>query len=182
MKKFKTLVKFWHTEVIGVNKKFSIFRLITRARNKPGLKYVFWWRLANYLYLNGWKKSAYYIHNRIKAKYACDIMLGARIEKGLSIAHHVGVVVSKRVIAGENLKLTQNCVIGCAGKCNDGNIIIGDNFYLGSNSCVIGDNITIGNNVTVGAMTFVNKSVPDNCTVITEKISRTISINHEAIN
>jgi serine O-acetyltransferase len=179
MKTFKTLIHYWHVEIIGVNKKFSFIRLFTRTRNKPGLKYVLWWRLANFLYINNWRKTAFFIHGRIKAKYACDIMLGANIAEGLSIAHHVGVVVSKRVVAGRNLKLTQNCVIGCAGKCNDGKIIIGDNFYLGSNSCIIGDNIIIGNNVTVGAMSFINKSIPDNCTVFTEKTSRIISIHNE---
>ncbi|ELY3759136.1 serine acetyltransferase [Cronobacter universalis] len=67
------------------------------------------------------------------------------------------------------MKLTQNCVIGNSGKGGAGKIIIGDNFYLGSNSCVIGDALSIGDNVTVGAMSFINKDIPDNCQVYTRK-------------
>lgn len=163
------LIKYWHVEVIGVEKKPTYIRLFSRMRNKPNLKFVFWWRLANHLYLTGWKKIAYRIHNNIKSKYSCDIMLGAQIAPGLTIAHHVGIVVSKRVIAGHNMKLTQNCVIGCSGKGLPGKIIIGDNFVLGSNSCVIGDSMVIGDNVTVGAMSFVNKDIPDNHTVFNKK-------------
>lgn len=171
---FKQLLTYWHVEVIGLNKPFSYVRLYTRLKNKPGLKYVFWWRFANHLFARGHKKTAYRIHNRIKKNFGCDIMLGATIGEGLTIAHHVGVVVTKRVIAGKNMKLTQNCVIGSVGKNDDGKILIGDNFYLGSNSCVIGDDITIGNNATVGAMSFVNKDIGDNCTVYSEKTTKLI--------
>ncbi|QGF29578.1 serine acetyltransferase (plasmid) [Pantoea eucalypti] len=167
--KYAQLKRFWHVEVIGIEKKFSWFRLATRLRNKPGLKFIFWWRLASFLYENGYRRIAYRIHSRIKGRFACDIMLGAKIGEGLSIAHHVGVVVTKRVVAGRNMRLTQNSVIGNSGKGKDGSILIGDNFFLGSNSCVIADNLVIGNNVTVGAMSFINKDIPDNSTVYTRK-------------
>lgn len=170
----KNLLNFWHVEIIGENKKFSFFRLYTRMRNKPGLKYIFWWRLANYLYSKGYKRIAYKIHSRLKREFACDIMLGAEIGEGLTIAHHVGVVITKRVVIGKNMKLTQNCVIGRTGKEGESKITIGDNFYMGSNSCIIGDNLSIGNNVTVGAMSFINKDIPDNCTVYTKKTNKTI--------
>jgi len=180
-KSLRQLLRYWHVEVTGVNKPFSVWRLYTRMKNKPGLKYVFWWRLANHLYANGHKRMAYRIHNRIKKNFGCDIMLGATIGEGLTIAHHVGVVVTKRVVAGKNMKLTQNCVIGSVGKNEQGKIIIGDNFFLGSNSCVIGDALYIGNNVTVGAMSFVNKDVADNCTLYTQKSTRLIEkINAKA--
>ena len=167
---YKQLLRYWHVEVIGLNKSFSYLRLFTRMKNKPGLKYVFWWRLANHLYANGYKSTANFIHSRIKKKFGCDVMLGATIDEGLTIAHHVGVVVTKRVVAGKNMKLTQNCVIGNSGRGEEGKIIIGDDFYLGSNSCVIGDALIIGHNVTVGAMSFVNKDIADNRTVYTSQV------------
>ncbi|WP_054178889.1 hypothetical protein [Trabulsiella odontotermitis] len=172
--KFSQLKRFWHVEVIGLDKKFSVLRLMSRLRNKPGLKYVFWWRLASYLYENGHRRMAYRVHSRIKSQFACDIMLGANIGEGLTIAHHVGVVVSKRVVAGRNMKLTQNSVIGNSGKGESGKIEIGNNFFLGSNSCVIGDKLKIGDNVTVGAMSFVNKNLPDNCRVYTRKTTEIV--------
>ncbi|EBQ5022487.1 serine acetyltransferase, partial [Salmonella enterica subsp. enterica serovar Cerro] len=49
----------------------------------------------------------------------------------------------------------------------------------GANTCIIGS-ITIGNNVTIGAMSFVNKSIPANSIYITKKTSEVIPvINHK---
>ncbi|MBY5118083.1 serine O-acetyltransferase [Enterobacter cloacae] len=175
--KFSQLKRFWHVEIIGLEKNFSFLRLMTRLRNKPGLKYVFWWRLASYLYENGHRRMAYRVHSRIKSKFACDIMLGATIGEGLTIAHHIGIVVTKRVHAGKNMKLTQNSVIGSSGKGTQGKIVIGNNFYLGSNSCIIGDDLKIGDNVTIGAMTFINKDLPDNCRVYTKKVTEIVSVS-----
>lgn len=166
---FSQLKRFWHVEVIGTQKAFSWWRLRSRMRNKPGLKFVFWWRLASYLYENGHRSLAKRIHSRLKAKFSCDIMLGAQIGEGLTIAHHVGIVVTKRLIAGKNMQLKQNSVIGAACKSEEGDIVIGDNFFLGTNSCVIGDSLHIGDNVTVGAMTFLNKDVPSGARVFTKK-------------
>lgn len=173
---FAELKRFWHVEIVGTEKRFSWLRMASRLRNKPGLKYVFWWRLASYLYERGNKRLAYRIHSKIKARFACDIMLGATIGEGLSIAHHVGVVVTKRVVAGRNMKLTQNSVIGSSGKGGKGKIVIGDNFFLGSNSCIIGDALEIGDNVTVGAMSFVNKNLPSDCRVFTRKSTDIVTV------
>lgn len=173
MSSIKDLFNFWHVEIIGENKKFSFLRMYSRIRNKPALRFLFWWRLANHLYIKGYKKIAYRIHSKLKRDYSCDIMLGATIGPGMTIAHHVGVVITKRVVAGKNMKLTQNCVIGSVGK-KEGKIIIGDNFYMGSNSCIIADELHIGDNVTLGAMSFINKNIPDNCTVYTEKKNNVI--------
>lgn len=173
---FTELKRFWHVEIIGTEKKFSWLRMASRLRNKPGLKYVFWWRLASYLFERGNKRLAHRIHSKIKARFACDIMLGAEIGEGLTIAHHVGVVVTKRVVAGRNMKLTQNSVIGSSGKGGRGKIVIGDNFYLGSNSCIIGDALEIGDNVTVGAMSFVNKNLPSDCRVFTRKSTEIVTV------
>ncbi|MEG6448509.1 serine acetyltransferase, partial [Enterobacter cloacae] len=87
------------------------------------------------------------------------------------------IVVTKRVHAGKNMKLTQNSVIGSSGKGTQGKIVIGNNFYLGSNSCIIGDDLKIGDNVTIGAMTFINKDLPDNCRVYTKKVTEIVSVS-----
>lgn len=43
--------------------------------------------------------------------------------------------------------------------------IIGNDVYIGAGSKVFGE-IVIGNNVIIGANSVVNKSIPDNCTVV----------------
>ena len=46
--------------------------------------------------------------------------------------------------------------------------MIGNNVYIAKGSIVMGG-ITIGNNVTIGAMSFINRDIPDNTVVYTEK-------------
>ena len=55
-------------------------------------------------------------------------------------------------------------------------IIMGDKVYIGANSIILGGEIKIDNNVKIGAMSFVNNDIPDNCTVYTQKIN-TIILN-----
>jgi serine acetyltransferase len=64
--------------------------------------------------------------------------------------------------------LRQNVTIGARNDTDEGYTVIGDNAEFGANSCIIGD-ITIGNNVTIGAMSLINKNVPDNHTVYNSK-------------
>lgn len=54
--------------------------------------------------------------------------------------------------------------------------VIGDNVDIGAHSCIIGD-INIGHNVTIGAMTFVNKDVPDN-SIIYNPVTSVIKPNN----
>ena len=43
--------------------------------------------------------------------------------------------------------------------------VIGDDVYIGAGSVIFG-NITIGNNVIIGSNSLINKSIPDNVTVV----------------
>ena len=43
--------------------------------------------------------------------------------------------------------------------------VIGNDVYVGTGSVIFGE-ITIGNNVIIGSNTLVNKSIPDNTTVV----------------
>ena len=55
--------------------------------------------------------------------------------------------------------------------------IIGDNVWICPN-CVVFGGINIGNNVVIGAGTILNKSVPDNCTVVGNPV-RIVKMNGE---
>lgn len=84
------------------------------------------------------------------------------------IFHNMGCVVAP-YSAGKNLTVAQGVTIG-AGKINEllGGIsspIIGENVWICPNAVVFGG-IKIGNNVKIGAGCVVNKSIPDDCTVV----------------
>lgn len=117
------------------------------------------------------QKIASRIGDRLKAKFAADVELGAVIGPGLHMPHHTGIVISKRSRIGANFTIRQNTIIGAVQLMDDNAVItIGDNVDIGANCCIIGE-VKIGDAVTIGAMSFVNKDIPANSVYITRKTS-----------
>lgn len=88
------------------------------------------------------------------------------------ISHHHGIVINGSAVIGHSLRIRQNTTIGITGANihkEPISIIIGNNVSIGANSCIISDKIRIGDNVVIGAMSFVNKDIPSNTTVYSEK-------------
>lgn len=166
----------WLAELTS-GKKISIYRLVksylkTRSIQKV---YLFWWRLANEMYLYGNDKQrdvAKKIQPQLISKFGIDIMFGAKIGKNLSFAHCHSITINKNVTIGENLLIHQNVTIGQNHEPT--NIIIGNNVMIGAHSIILGGEIKIGNNVKIGAMSFVNTNIPDDCTVYTQKTNTII--------
>lgn len=171
------LKQHWRVEVMGGGrKKLKIRTILRRISHKEQKHYLFWFRLAQYLHrrpkgLINYKKVARRIHGRLIRTHGIDIMLGAEIGAGLSIAHRASIVIADKVRIGENLSIRQNTTIGVISPKQSGLIHIGDNVELGANVCIIGDNIRIGDNVTIGAMAFVNRDVPDNSVCYTRHLA-----------
>ncbi|MFQ1008483.1 serine O-acetyltransferase [Gilliamella apicola] len=169
----------WLTELTGGNK-LSVYRIVksylkTRSLQK---KYLFWWRLSNEMYMYGNKKQrniAKNIQPKLISQFGIDIMFGADIGKNISLVHAFGIAINKNVFIGENLTIHQNVTIG-QGR-NPVKIVIGDNVFIGAGTIILGGEITIGNNVKIGAGAFINKDIPDNCTVYTKKNNTIIQNN-----
>ncbi|ELY5934364.1 serine acetyltransferase [Cronobacter malonaticus] len=162
-------------EVMMSDKRFTWTRVIHKAIKCSKRRYYFWWRLASYWHQNntyGMKKMASRINRKLISRYGTEIDLAAKIGPGLVITHHHGIVINGAAFIGNNFRIRQNTTIGITGS-NTSNrpvsIVIGDNVSIGASSCIIADQITIGSNVVIGAMSFINKDIPDNCTVVTEK-------------
>lgn len=172
-----TLKRYWRIEVMGgEHKPLKIKRLLRRVLHKEQEHYLFWFRLAQYLHRRpkgviNYQKVARRIHGRLVRMHSVDIMLGAQIGAGLTLPHRTGIVIADKVRIGENLFIRQNTTIGVRASGQKGLIDIGDNVELGANVCIIGENIRIGNNVTVGAMAFINKDIPDDCTCYTRHVA-----------
>lgn len=115
---------------------------------------------------------------RLSEKYGADISVAAHIGKGMKINHYIGIIVRAECVIGENLNIRQNTTIGRKDSLlNDGKTIIGNNVDIGAHSCIIGD-VIIGDNVTIGAMSFINKDIPSNITVYTQKTNNLIEKNN----
>ena len=83
------------------------------------------------------------------------------IGEGALFVHSFSTIVNHESI-GKNFWISHNCTIGNS---KGGRPVIKDNVTIHPGSLVFG-NITIGNNVVIGAGSVVNKSIPDNCTVV----------------
>lgn len=171
------LMVFWRKEIVRRDR-IQLYRLLREKNNNRCRNFLFWWRLANEMHINGGriqKKAAEKINLMLLEKFGCEISLGATIGKGLKIPHHNGIVIHHSVVIGENFVIRQNTTIGKKDSDDESaKLIIGNNVDIGANTCIVGLNHKIGNNVIIGAMSFVNSDIPDNCTYITKKDIRLI--------
>lgn len=119
------------------------------------------------LYYNSWlswlcKKIAVLIQVWIHFRYNCDISPVTQIGKGTTLGHGgIGVVINSRSVLGRNCIIAQNVTL--AGK-DGGAPVLDDWVYVGANSIVLGG-VHVGKNAFIGALTLVNKDVPDNAIV-----------------
>lgn len=172
----KHLYECLRFEVMMSEKPFSWTRTLHKALKCPDRRFNFWWRIVSFLYHSESKTSkrlAKKINRKLIQKYNTEIQPGTQIGPGLNVSHFLSVVINECTVIGRNFKIRQNSTIGIPGRTDNSTsarIVIGDNVEVGAGSCIIGDDLVIGSNVTIGAMSFINKSIPDNSVVYTEKI------------
>lgn len=174
--RFSELVEYWRLEVSNKKRVKSRIGLgsniIARARKHNTARYLFFFRLSQYLYQKGGITGAYgsRMHRKLNLVYGVDIGLRAKIGPGLKIAHLPGIVISGYVNIGRNFTIRQNTTVGIKtlGR-EDYSIYIGDDVSVGANCCIIADHITIGDRVTIGAMSFVNKDIPSDNVFYTKR-------------
>ena len=165
------LFECWRLEVSNKKKKGSriglFSNIVRRARKDNNLRFLFSFRLAQYLNSKGGLRAARArkMQQKLNLKYAVDIDISASIAPGFRIAHLPGVVITGNANIGRNFFIRQNTTIGIKTLGLDHYALnIGDNVSVGANSCIIADHLTIGDNVTIGAMTLVTKDIASDCT------------------
>ena len=135
----------------------------------PGVKAIFWFRIARMFYVIKLKLIAEIIMYFVRTIHGIDIHPGARIGKNLFIDHGTGVVIGETAIIGDNCTMYHGSTLGGTGKEHSKrHPTLKDNVMIGAGAKVLG-NIVIGNNVKIGANAVVTFDVPDNKTVIGQK-------------
>ena len=108
------------------------------------------------------RKIAVLIQLWIHFRYNCDLSPVTEIGRGTTLGHGgIGVVINGRSVIGRNCIIAQNVTI--AGK-DGGAPDIDDWVYIGANSVILGG-VHVGKNAFIGALSLVNKDVPENSIV-----------------
>jgi serine O-acetyltransferase len=95
-----------------------------------------------------------------------EIHPGARIGERFFIDHGMGVVIGETTIIGDDVLLYQGVTLGGTGlEKGKRHPTIGNNVVVGTGAKVLG-NIVIGDNSYIGANAVVIKDVPPNSTVV----------------
>jgi serine O-acetyltransferase len=135
----------------------------------PGVKAIFWYRIARVFYKIKLKLIAEFIMYLVRMFHGIEIHPNAKIGKCLFIDHGLGVVIGETAVIGDYCTMYHGSTLGGTGKEHSKrHPTIGNNVMIGAGAKVLG-NITIGNNVKIGANAVVTFNVPDNKTVVGKK-------------
>jgi serine O-acetyltransferase len=95
-----------------------------------------------------------------------EIHPGAQIGKGLFIDHGMGVVIGETSIIGDNVTLFQGVTLGGTGKeTGKRHPTIGSHVVIGAGAKVLG-NLIVGDNSYIGANAVIVRDVPAHATVV----------------
>ena len=131
-----------------------------------GLHALIMHRITHFLYKMRLFFLARYLSQVSRFMTGIEIHPGAKIGKGLFIDHGMGVVIGETAIIGDNVLLYQGVTLGGTGlEKGKRHPTIGNNVVIGGGAKVLG-NIMVGDNSYIGANAVVIKDVPANSTVV----------------
>ncbi len=139
----------------------------------PGVKAVFFHRIANFFHLAKFHLVARIISQLSRFLTGIEIHPGAKIGKNLFIDHGMGVVIGETSEIGNNVTIYHMATLGgIAPSINSNNQrqvkrhpTLGDCVVVGSGAQILGP-VMIGANAKVGANAVVTKNVPENAVMV----------------
>lgn len=132
----------------------------------PGLHALVFYRISHQLW--EWKIPIVprWLSQSARFLTGIEIHPGARIGKRFFIDHGMGVVIGETAIIGDDVLLYQGVTLGGTGKeTGKRHPTLGNNVVVGAGAKILG-NIVIGDNSYIGANAVVIKNVPPNSTVV----------------
>lgn len=134
--------------------------------NYPGVWAIINYRIANKLYVNGFKKLARVYSGISQFLTNIDIHPAATIGRRVFIDHGIGVVIGATTIIEEDVLIYQGVTLGGVSL-NKGkrHPTVRANSVIGSGAKVLG-NIVIGTSSKIGANSVVISDVPDYTTAV----------------
>jgi serine O-acetyltransferase len=139
----------------------------------PGVKAVFFHRIANFFQLAKFYLVARIISQLSRFLTGIEIHPGAKIGRNLFIDHGMGVVIGETSEIGNNVTIYHMATLGgIAPSINSNNQrqvkrhpTLNDCVVVGSGAQILGP-VIIGANAKVGANAVVTKDVPENAVMV----------------
>ena len=139
----------------------------------PGVKAVFFHRIANFFSVAKFDLIARIISQFSRFLTGIEIHPGAKIGKNLFIDHGMGVVIGETSEIGDNVTIYHMATLGgiapSINSNNQRNIkrhpTIGDEAVIGSGAQVLGP-ISVGRCAKIGANAVVTKDVPEKAVMV----------------
>jgi len=139
----------------------------------PGVKAVFFHRIANFFHLAKFHLVARIISQLSRFLTGIEIHPGAKIGKNLFIDHGMGVVIGETSEIGNNVTIYHMATLGGIApsiNSNDQRQVkrhptLSDCVVVGSGAQILGP-VMIGTNAKVGANAVVTKDVPENAVMV----------------
>lgn len=132
----------------------------------PGLHALMAYRIAHKLWQWRVPLIPRWISQSMRFLTGIEIHPGAAVGKNFFIDHGMGVVIGETSIIGDNVLIYQGVTLGGTGKeTGKRHPTVGNNVVVGAGAKILG-NIVIGDNSYIGANAVVIKDVPPNSTVV----------------
>ena len=139
----------------------------------PGVKAVFFYRIANFFYLAKFDLIARIISQTIRFFTGVEIHPGATIGKNLFIDHGMGVVIGETSKIGDNVTIYHAVTLGGISPSIDSDSqrnekrhpTIGNDVVIGSGAQIIGP-VVVGNCARIAANAVVVNDVAENTTMV----------------
>ena len=139
----------------------------------PGVKAVFFYRVANFFYLAKFDLVARIISQTIRFFTGVEIHPGATIGKHLFIDHGMGVVIGETSVIGDNVTIYHAVTLGGIAPSIDSDSqrnekrhpTIGNDVVIGSGAQIIGP-IKVGRGARIAANAVVVNDVADDTTMV----------------
>ena len=139
----------------------------------PGVKAVFFHRIANFFYLAKFDLIARFISQLSRFLTGIEIHPAVKIGKNFFIDHGLGVVCGETSEIGNNVTIYHGVTLGGISPAENSqeqiNVkrhpTISDNVIIGSGAHILGP-IKIGKGARIGANTVILKDVPEYATMV----------------
>ena len=139
----------------------------------PGVKAVFFHRIANFFHLAKFHLIARIISQLSRFLTGIEIHPGAKIGKNLFIDHGMGVVIGETSEIGNNVTIYHMATLGGIApsiNSNDQRQVkrhptLSDCVVVGSGAQILGP-VMVGANAKIGSNAVVTKDVPENAVMI----------------